>query len=622
MPGKRLAFGMLLALYFLCVAWLGASGPIGRAGYPFITVFVAASGLVVLAWMCWPGGRRGVVILILAAIAARACMLPFPVGDDIHRYVWEGKIQHAGYNPFRYAPADPELAHLRDANWEGINHKEQSAIYPPGSQLLFRLVTSVSEDVLTYKVVFALLDLVIVLILLRLASLFGMERRHVTLYALNPLVLVYFAGEGHLDPLYVCLFWSALLAWKKGLPALMWLALGAAVTAKFIPVVFAPLLIGRRTWKTMPLVFVPALAALPYLEPGVDLLAVFFTFLERFCYNGLLYSLFMFITPHGTVASMYCWISFCLFAGAVFLFVPDAFRACYLAAGGLLMCSPCVHQWYFLLIAPFLPFFRSPAWLLLLVTVSASFTTRFHQYATGEWIDYGLARLIEYVPFTVLGLWLFLRGRRTGPRTFDAQESVSVVIPALNEAGRIADSIRSVQDQDLPGTEIIVDDCAAGVRRARNDVVLVLYAGARLRPGALRAMLGRLAAEPQAVGGSFTVAHAARPLRYRLIALVDTLRAVWTGVSFGSQGQFFRRCALEGDLLELDCMEDVELAYRMKERGALITIPRGILPAERRGAGLVRKAFTAVRLTAFILMRRFGLRCRFRPSFPASRNVR
>jgi len=43
-------------------------------------------------WLSWPSTRKGMIALILVAVAARVLMLPFPVGDDIHRYVWEGKI--------------------------------------------------------------------------------------------------------------------------------------------------------------------------------------------------------------------------------------------------------------------------------------------------------------------------------------------------------------------------------------------------------------------------------------------------------------------------------------------------------------------------------------------------
>ena len=37
------------------------------------------------------------------------------LSTDIYRYVWDGRVQAAGINPYRYMPIAPELAHLRDA---------------------------------------------------------------------------------------------------------------------------------------------------------------------------------------------------------------------------------------------------------------------------------------------------------------------------------------------------------------------------------------------------------------------------------------------------------------------------------------------------------------------------
>src|SRR5262245_45130871 len=36
------------------------------------------------------------------------------LSDDIYRYIWDGRVQSAGINPYRYIPADESLAQLRD----------------------------------------------------------------------------------------------------------------------------------------------------------------------------------------------------------------------------------------------------------------------------------------------------------------------------------------------------------------------------------------------------------------------------------------------------------------------------------------------------------------------------
>src|SRR5438128_3444001 len=61
--------------------------------------------------------RPPVLALILGtAVLLRLIALAAPVflSDDINRYIWDGRVQAAGINPYRFIPTDPELARLRD----------------------------------------------------------------------------------------------------------------------------------------------------------------------------------------------------------------------------------------------------------------------------------------------------------------------------------------------------------------------------------------------------------------------------------------------------------------------------------------------------------------------------
>ena len=86
-------------------------------------------------------------MILGAALVARAMLLPVgPVSTDIYRYVWDGRVQAAGINPYRYIPADPALAHLRDAEiYPKINRADYArTIYPPAAQIVFAAVGQVS----------------------------------------------------------------------------------------------------------------------------------------------------------------------------------------------------------------------------------------------------------------------------------------------------------------------------------------------------------------------------------------------------------------------------------------------------------------------------------------------
>ena len=72
--------------------------------------------------------------LILFGLLFRLTMWNSPVSlsDDIYRYVWDGRVQLAGINPYRYAPEDDSLASLRDSTiYTAINHRQIPTIYPP-----------------------------------------------------------------------------------------------------------------------------------------------------------------------------------------------------------------------------------------------------------------------------------------------------------------------------------------------------------------------------------------------------------------------------------------------------------------------------------------------------------
>ncbi|XSC42977.1 hypothetical protein ACF1BQ_033345 [Bradyrhizobium sp. RDT10] len=80
-----------------------------------------------------------VLWLILGlGIVLRAYVLLFDplLSSDIYRYVWDGRVQAAGINPYRYFPADEALAFLRDGTiFPNINRADTAVtIYPPVAQ--------------------------------------------------------------------------------------------------------------------------------------------------------------------------------------------------------------------------------------------------------------------------------------------------------------------------------------------------------------------------------------------------------------------------------------------------------------------------------------------------------
>src|SRR6267378_3268258 len=106
------------------------------------------------------------LLLIMSGCAAlvlfRLSLLFSPpyLSDDIYRYIWDGRVQAAGINPYRYIPADSALAQLRDKEiYPQINRKDYArTIYPPAAEALFFLTTRISETVTWMKATMVLFE--------------------------------------------------------------------------------------------------------------------------------------------------------------------------------------------------------------------------------------------------------------------------------------------------------------------------------------------------------------------------------------------------------------------------------------------------------------------------------
>src|ERR1700745_2724434 len=95
-------------------------------------------------------------IIFIGAGLFRVLFLPLDpprVSTDIYRYIWDGRVQGAGINPYLYLPVDPTLAGLRDGDiYPYINVAAYApTIYPPTAQIIFYLVTRISEATVVLK---------------------------------------------------------------------------------------------------------------------------------------------------------------------------------------------------------------------------------------------------------------------------------------------------------------------------------------------------------------------------------------------------------------------------------------------------------------------------------------
>src|SRR6266436_432515 len=136
--------------------------------------------------------RATLLLVIVFSVLFRLSVLFSPpyLSGDIYRYVWDGRVQSAGINPYRHIPAAPELAHLRDdAIYPKINRREYArTIYPPVAETLFFLTTRISESVTWMKLTMIGFELITIWTIAQLLVSFGMPREQILVYAWHPLV--------------------------------------------------------------------------------------------------------------------------------------------------------------------------------------------------------------------------------------------------------------------------------------------------------------------------------------------------------------------------------------------------------------------------------------------------
>src|SRR5207253_5018895 len=92
--------------------------------------------------------------------------VPPGIDDDVHRYVWDGRLQKLGYNPYFVIPSDPAVKGLHTPETRNLNNPDLPSPYPPGAQLFFRAVTTIEESTFALKVPFVVCESAIVSVML------------------------------------------------------------------------------------------------------------------------------------------------------------------------------------------------------------------------------------------------------------------------------------------------------------------------------------------------------------------------------------------------------------------------------------------------------------------------
>jgi alpha-1,6-mannosyltransferase len=375
-----------------------------RTGEPSFFIPLAVAGvaylLAIREFFYAPKFPRRVIVFGLALSAAwhfQFLRMPPGLDDDIHRYVWDGRMQRLGYNPYVVVPSDPALASLHTTETRTLNNPEVASPYPAGAQLFFRAVTAIHESMFALKVAFVLCDLAIVFVLLDVLRRSGQGEHWVLAYAWHPLLALEVAGSGHVDIFGVLLLLVSVAALARRWRAVAALAFGLAVSVKFLPVVLLPLYWRRVRMRDAALVAIAVgLLYVPFLDHGRIPIGSLGTYVQRFRFNDPVFATLERVTAPQVVAGLAVLTGFLTAIWMRRKSAEGSLDAFAWPMAASLLCAPVVYPWYLLWLVPFL---RSTSTAPIMVWTLSIIPTYYvwHLRMVGRpWIVPDWIMLLEY----------------------------------------------------------------------------------------------------------------------------------------------------------------------------------------------------------------------------------
>jgi hypothetical protein len=393
-------------------------GLVGLAFAAYLVALAASRGL----------SRRGLLLCLGVAVLWRAALVAAPplLSNDINRYVWEGRVQVHGGNPYRWndRPESPRWLPLRDAVYEGLNHKDYTAVYPPLFVLATRGVVAAHDSFTAMKGFLVACELATLGALALVLRRRRLPLGRLLVLAWSPLALVEIAGSGHNEALGMLWLVLALLALEADRPLLSALAASAGLMTKYLPGLVAAAW-GRRYrwWHVLAAGLLAAALVAPYVDPAArkTMLLSLSKYAQFWRFNETLFApLAALLGSHAAAVRAGALLTLALALGLAWRRTEPVAAATAVVLASLLL-APNVLPWYSLWFLPLLVVRDEPAVLLFTGTVSLAYVV-YPDWQSGEPWKLGWGwRALEYGPCALVAArqWADRRAghsrERTGP---------------------------------------------------------------------------------------------------------------------------------------------------------------------------------------------------------------
>src|ERR1700730_2208585 len=346
--------------------------------------------------------RTSVVLILLGGIAIQVAAVSAPPqnSNDSYRYIWDGRVQAAGIDPYQYVPTATPLAGLRDEflfhpgaqfcvspayvghhpaadlapGCTRINRPTVPTIYPPVAEAYFlgvHYMHPADDSSTPIQVATALAAVLTTVLLLFGLGRLGRDVRMAALWSWCPTVALEAGNSAHVDVVAVGSTAAALLvlatARSRLSTALCGVLLGLAIATKVTPALVVPAVLRRR-WMTVVVsassaflvVYVPHVLAV-----GSKVVGFLPGYLQQEGYeNGTRFGIIGLVLT-GKLALAMAVLILAAAAFAVLQFSdPDRpwQGALFMTAAALAVTTP-RYQWYALLLVMLVALDGRPEWL-------------------------------------------------------------------------------------------------------------------------------------------------------------------------------------------------------------------------------------------------------------------
>ncbi len=409
------AFAFLLSIHapWAGGSWLLVLGVVQWGGF----ALGAAAILRAPARVAMPVMLAGAVLLQIAALSAVPSR-----SDDVYRYLYDGHVQAAGVDPYRYAPNDPATVRLRDPFLfptgpecahlahepvcTRLNRSPQRTLYPPLAEAAFvvvELVTPTSWHSRRWQLMSALLALLTTWLLARVAG----DPRRAVLWAWCPVVALEAGNGAHIDVLAALLALGGLVAAARRRPIVGGVLIGAAMAVKLYPALVLGGLLRRRPAIVAPVAAgVLALSYVPHvLAVGTRVVGYLPGYLREEGYNGRRFGLLTLVVPDRLAPVLAVAVLLAVTAVAARRLPP--YESALVVTGVAFLVATPLQGWYGLLLVALAALVNRPEWLAVAGAGFVLYTVHADDRLIAQRLSYGTALTV------VLAITFLRRARRT-----------------------------------------------------------------------------------------------------------------------------------------------------------------------------------------------------------------